>query len=74
MQLSVVSKKHKIASSLNSTYAHTSDWKIDATQEQMELPGGEFSVSLKFSAATNIDSIFVALPQGSLFYCNIFLL
>jgi hypothetical protein len=63
MQMTVASKSQNITTAVKGTYAKTSEWKVDKT-EQTVLPDVEFSVSLTFQTATSIDSIFIAPPQG----------
>lgn len=49
-------------------YANTSEWRVDATQEQMSLPDGKFAISIAFEKRTDIDSIFVAPPHGIYYF------
>lgn len=64
MVVSVLGKEQRIESTVKGTYANTSEWRVDATQEQMSLPDGKFAISIAFEKRTDIDSIFVAPPQG----------
>jgi hypothetical protein len=64
MQMTVASKSKNITTAVKGTYANTSEWKVDKTEEQTVRPNVKFSVSLTFQTATSIDSIFIAPPQG----------